>query len=353
MSALVESINTTINANYPNTKVKSNLVDLLSRLNVELVSAKIMLANNKPIASDLITSFYPVFNKVISGLRVVLLDVKNNQKRFSSIFDSKTNDSFNKRIEIIERVIGKLIETFNSKKSLSIFDKIDINEKSDFSVLIKKLRNENIKLISEFINDKYNRVFKKTAEINKKNAQMLVKNFERVKDREKEFFSYVSSKSVDEFFNDLDLEFRVINDLLDIYLSLQKRVLYSYDSINYLMDDITKNTPKTVPTIKEMMNKEILGIIDEVKKSRKKVMLANPKGFMTGFNRTEVSVSKEAKDNLIKNFNKVRESKSGQQFIDNLNVSINGAKPKKDFERILDKARKDIDVIDKWVKKSF
>src|SRR3989339_531528 len=140
MSALVESINTTINANYPNTKVKSNLVDLLSRLNVELVSAKIMLANNKPIASDLITSFYPVFNKVISGLRVVLLDVKNNQKRFSSIFDSKTNDS-----------------------------------------------------------------------------------------------------------------------------------------INYLMDDITKNTPKTVPTIKEMMNKEILGIIDEVKKSRKKVMLANPK----------------------------------------------------------------------------
>ena len=141
---------------------------------------------------------------------------------FNEKFEIKRPEKFGGNLEIKNY---EDLETFNSKKSLSIFDKIDINEKSDFSVLIKKLRNENIKLISEFINDKYNRVFKKTAEINKKNAQMLVKNFERVKDREKEFFSYVSSKSVDEFFNDLDLEFRVINDLLDIYLSLQKRVL--------------------------------------------------------------------------------------------------------------------------------
>jgi len=351
MSVIVESINKTIKSPViPATMDKKLLLDVLGRLNSELTSVKLLVMEKTVNGSALITELYPLFNKSIAVLKNELNSIKINENKFSSLVDDKTKSFLKKTISDNERILKRMIETLDSIKDLPLFSKIADDSPSALNVIVNRIRTSYTDLTLDFTNKGYD-VFKKNIKDSKNKVFDLVKVFEKITANERKSFDYVSQKSVNDFFDELSFEFEIIISLLGIYNSLKKGVISCYDSINSLIDVVNRSIGSNT-TLKGMLSENLLPLVKQLKITFPDARPTDSRGFMTGFSsKQSFDEAKASKERLSKHFNDISVSKSGKQFLDNLTVRINEVKPKKDFERILNKARKDLESIDKWARK--
>lgn len=351
MSVLVESINKAIKSPaVPVTVDRRLLLDVLGRLNSELISAQLSMMEKTANASALITEFYPLFSKSVYVLKNELNSIRINEAKFSSLVDNKTKSFLKKSISDNERIIKRMVETIGSIKDLPLFSKLTREDSNSLNVIVGRIRDSYIDLALEFTNDGF-AAFKKNVSDSKKKVFGLVKAFEKITANERASFGYVSQKSVSDFFNDLIVEFEIVINLLGVYNSLRKGVLSCYESINSLIELIDSSILSNV-TLKGMLSENFSPLLRQLRVTFPKARPTDSRGFMTGFSsKQSFDEAKVSKERLIKHFSDIRDSKSGRDFLDNLTIRINEVKPKKDFERILSKARKDLEVIDKWAVK--